>query len=128
MPVPTVEPGLEEAVKWKWKVEAGDEGAWGIPIDLPEPVMAEILDCCSIVVLPAVVSDVIDLASICADIVRSCSSSSAMRPRRAASCVAERWSLVGFLPPTDLLVGFKGVLAFENRGTDHALDAFEGAV
>ena len=39
VPVPTVEPGLEEAVKWKWKVEAGDEGAWGIPIDLPEPVM-----------------------------------------------------------------------------------------
>jgi LysM repeat protein/lipoprotein-anchoring transpeptidase ErfK/SrfK len=37
VPVPTVEPGLEEAVKWKWKVEAGDEGAWGIPVDLPTP-------------------------------------------------------------------------------------------
>lgn len=35
--VPTVEPGLEDAVKWKWKVEPGDEAAWGIPIDLPTP-------------------------------------------------------------------------------------------
>lgn len=39
-PVPTVEPGLEDAVKWKWKVEAGDEAAWGIPIDLPAPAAA----------------------------------------------------------------------------------------
>ena len=37
-PVPTVEPGLENAVKWKWKVEAGNEADWGIPMDLPSPV------------------------------------------------------------------------------------------
>lgn len=39
VPTPTVEPGLEEAVKWKWKVEAGDANAWGIPVDLPKPVV-----------------------------------------------------------------------------------------
>jgi len=38
VPTPPVEAGLEEAVKWKWKVEAGDEGAWGIPVELPKPV------------------------------------------------------------------------------------------
>lgn len=30
-----VEPGLEEAVKWKWKVVPSDERAWGL--ELPEP-------------------------------------------------------------------------------------------
>jgi LysM repeat protein/lipoprotein-anchoring transpeptidase ErfK/SrfK len=30
--VPLVEPGLEEAVKWKWKVEASDPAKWGLPI------------------------------------------------------------------------------------------------
>jgi LysM repeat protein/lipoprotein-anchoring transpeptidase ErfK/SrfK len=36
VPVPTVEPGLEEAVKWKWKVEAGNAEAWGIPVEMPK--------------------------------------------------------------------------------------------
>lgn len=28
-PVPTVEPGLEDAVKWPWQVKPGDPAAWG---------------------------------------------------------------------------------------------------
>lgn len=34
-PAQGVEPGLEEAVKWKWKAVPSDEKAWGL--ELPEP-------------------------------------------------------------------------------------------
>ena len=87
--------------------------------------MAEIFDCCAIVVLPAVESDVIDFVSICVVKLCNCSSSRAIRPRSAASFVAERRGLMDW-PPTDLLVGFGIVtFSFENRGTDHALDSLE---
>lgn len=33
--IPTVEPGLDQAVKWQWKVEPSAAAAWGIPIDAP---------------------------------------------------------------------------------------------
>ncbi len=33
-PVPTVEAGLEEAVKWRWRLEPGEASKWGIPIAL----------------------------------------------------------------------------------------------
>jgi hypothetical protein len=81
--------------------------AFGL-LDLPEPVMLEILDCCSIlVVLPAVESDVIDLALIWVDMAFSYSSSSAILPRRVHHLMQnlESWSLVDFLP-MDLHVRF----------------------
>ena len=33
--IPTIEPGLEQAVKWSWKVEPSAAAAWGIPVDVP---------------------------------------------------------------------------------------------
>lgn len=33
--IPTIEPGLDLAVKWPWKVEPSDAAAWGLPIDAP---------------------------------------------------------------------------------------------
>ena len=33
--IPTIEPGLEQAVKWNWKVEPSSAAAWGIPVDAP---------------------------------------------------------------------------------------------
>ena len=36
-PVPPVEAGLEEAVKWRWRIEPGDPAHWGIPIQLDTP-------------------------------------------------------------------------------------------
>ncbi|OYW31717.1 MAG: hypothetical protein B7Z47_00170 [Chthoniobacter sp. 12-60-6] len=33
--IPTVEPGLEQAVKWQWKVEPSPAAAWGVPIEAP---------------------------------------------------------------------------------------------
>ena len=38
---PTAESGLEEAVKWKWKVEASDPLLWGIPGFEPSSAAAE---------------------------------------------------------------------------------------
>ena len=33
---PRVEPGLERAVKWKWSVQANEDGDWGLPVhDVP---------------------------------------------------------------------------------------------
>ncbi len=40
-PVPTVEPGLEEAVQWRWKVEPADPAKWGLSIAL-EPAAAPV--------------------------------------------------------------------------------------
>lgn len=39
VPPPTVEAGLEEAVKWKWRVEPGDAALWGLPMEA-QPVSA----------------------------------------------------------------------------------------
>ncbi len=36
-PLPPVEAGLEEAVKWRWRVEPSDPSKWGIPIHLETP-------------------------------------------------------------------------------------------
>ncbi|WP_395742575.1 LysM peptidoglycan-binding domain-containing protein [Prosthecobacter sp.] len=36
--IPTVEPGLEQAVKWPWQVEPSDAAAFGLPIDAPAAV------------------------------------------------------------------------------------------
>lgn len=33
--IPTIEPGLEQAVKWPWKAEPSDAAAWGIPVEVP---------------------------------------------------------------------------------------------
>lgn len=33
--IPTIEPGLEPAVKWPWQVEPSDAAAWGLPVDVP---------------------------------------------------------------------------------------------
>jgi len=33
--IPLVEPGLEQAVKWNWKVEPAAAAAWGLPVDVP---------------------------------------------------------------------------------------------
>lgn len=38
--VPTVESGLEQAVKWSWQVEPSDAAAWGIPVDVPVEAVA----------------------------------------------------------------------------------------
>ena len=77
-------------------------------LDLPEPVMAEIFDCCSLVVVlvPLVVSDVADFVSrLLFVMVWSCSSSNVILPRRAASFFAELFNFVVVdLPPTDLLI------------------------
>ena len=33
---PRIEPGLEHAVKWKWSVQANEDGDWGLPVhDIP---------------------------------------------------------------------------------------------
>lgn len=34
-PVPTVEPGLETAVKWRWTPEASDPAVWGLSLEAP---------------------------------------------------------------------------------------------
>ncbi|WP_395750882.1 LysM peptidoglycan-binding domain-containing protein [Prosthecobacter sp.] len=34
-PIPVIEPGLEQAVKWPWQVAPSEAAAWGIPIDAP---------------------------------------------------------------------------------------------
>lgn len=34
--IPTIEPGLEMAVKWPWQVQASDAATWGLPVDVPE--------------------------------------------------------------------------------------------
>ncbi len=34
-PIPTVEPGLEAAVQWRWQVQESDPAAWGLPTILP---------------------------------------------------------------------------------------------
>ncbi|MCW0218985.1 MAG: LysM peptidoglycan-binding domain-containing protein [Prosthecobacter sp.] len=40
--VPTVEPGLETAVRWRWLPEASDPTHWGVPQEvLPEPTQAD---------------------------------------------------------------------------------------
>lgn len=31
--IPTIEPGLELAVKWPWQVEPSDAAGWGLPVD-----------------------------------------------------------------------------------------------
>lgn len=36
-PIPTVEAGLEDAVKWRWRIEPGEPSKWGIPIVLATP-------------------------------------------------------------------------------------------
>jgi len=33
--IPTIEPGLEQAVKWPWQVEPSDAAGWGLPVDVP---------------------------------------------------------------------------------------------
>ncbi|WP_395731802.1 LysM peptidoglycan-binding domain-containing protein [Prosthecobacter sp.] len=33
--IPTIEPGLELAVKWPWLVEPSDAAGWGLPVDVP---------------------------------------------------------------------------------------------
>ncbi len=33
--IPTVEPGLDQAVKWQWKPEPSAAAAWGVPIETP---------------------------------------------------------------------------------------------
>ncbi len=33
--IPTIEPGLEQAVKWHWQVEPSAATAWGLPVDVP---------------------------------------------------------------------------------------------
>ena len=40
--IPTIEPGLEQAVKWPWQVQPSDAAAWGIPVDLPAEAPEEI--------------------------------------------------------------------------------------
>lgn len=34
---PTIEPGLEQAVKWLWQPEATDAAGWGLPIEVKKP-------------------------------------------------------------------------------------------
>jgi LysM repeat protein/lipoprotein-anchoring transpeptidase ErfK/SrfK len=36
-PLKRVEPGLEEAVKWEWRVAPSDEKVWGLPTPTPTP-------------------------------------------------------------------------------------------
>jgi LysM repeat protein/lipoprotein-anchoring transpeptidase ErfK/SrfK len=38
--IPTIEPGLEQAVKWQWKAEPSDAAAWGIPVEAPAETLA----------------------------------------------------------------------------------------
>ncbi len=40
--IPTIEPGLELAVKWPWQVQPSDAAAWGLPVDLPAEAPEEI--------------------------------------------------------------------------------------
>lgn len=37
-PPPRVEPGMENAVRWRWLPEKSDEAVWGLPEDAPPPV------------------------------------------------------------------------------------------
>lgn len=36
-PIPTIEPGLEHAVKWRWRAEPGDPADWGLSLDARPP-------------------------------------------------------------------------------------------
>src|SRR5450432_3323835 len=38
-----VEPGLENAVKWEWKVDPSDEKNWGLPVPTPTPPALPVL-------------------------------------------------------------------------------------
>ena len=43
-PPATVEPGLEQAVKWKWQIEPGDPGSWAMAASTPASAIATSAD------------------------------------------------------------------------------------
>jgi LysM repeat protein len=42
-PLKRVEPGLEEAVKWEWRVAPSDEKVWGLPTPTPTPTPVAVI-------------------------------------------------------------------------------------